>query len=459
MEPIKVTFKFKDKTKWTEITLMRALGRIGPLNCIGIFIGNTQVTFHLSDSTQLTPFLTASDALDKIKLELIESPEVTATRTIFAPRVQDFIANMDKILLAELINESNNNLEVDNIIFVGSATSKTAIKNNLKIVFKNPNMAKQALQEGIWIDNFEIRANNIQPEEIIRPPQCNKCLKLDHVTKNCRQKNQTCSRCAGNHAYNDCDRNRPPYCINCKGAHSALYASCPAIKNEVNQIRRLKKYPNSSENQQNQNATAQPSPTPPQPPPPPPTTNAWFQNTASNTYSTQAQTQIPEPKPQRMPRSQASTKETQNIATSLPTTILPNQASQPTTNANCNCQQTSSFNINAIQLQYDAYHNFAKEATPGNPLQYLTLMNIFFKQAGLAFRVNIDEEIKNALKTTNTQEKESQTIISQENYQEEEIVSGSESDYETESETNSQQQTLPPLRLTKTNHLHPHPFP
>lgn len=469
MEPIRVTFKFKDKTKWSELTLMRALSKIGPLNCIGIFIGNTQVTFHLSEPTQITPFLTAKEELNRVKLELIESAEVKATRTIFIPRVQNFIANMDKDLLTQIIDDSNSNLEVENIIFVGSAISKTAIKNNLKIVFKTPDMAQLALQEGVWIDYFEIQASNIQPEEIIRPTQCNNCLKLDHETKDCRQRNQTCSRCTGMHNYNECDRKNPALCVNCGGPHSALYATCPEIKKQVNLIRKRKKNPLATEEDLHQGATAQPSQAttpPPPPPPPPPQTNAWFPNTANNNSIQQLHNPIPKPqRPQRVQTREVpkDTSSSSNVQASTPTTstATPTLAFQadnsstatPTQNYQAS-QQPPAFDISSIQLQYDAYKTFAEYASKGDPIQFLTLTNIFFKQAGLAFQVTINEEIKEALKTTSTETKANQTSnIQKETKASQTLISqastkastNSDSEYETDDESIDDNQVLSPL--------------
>lgn len=409
MEPIKVIFKFKDKTQWTEITLMRALSKIGHLNCIGIFIGNVQATLHLSNPMQITPFYENPNALTQIKLELIDTPEVKATRTIYAPRMPSFIANMDKNLLISLIQDSNSELKPEAIYFVGSYSSPTSLKNNMKVVFENANMAKTVLQEGLLIDSFEIQSTNIYPETIIRPPQCNNCYKLDHKTRECHLNKQACSRCTGLHAYTECDKNKPPICANCGGPHSAFYASCPEIKKMVNIIRKQKKNPNFDQNGGNQsqgasgyNNSNNNTPTPSQPAPPP-TTNAWFPN-LPNTNSRQQQTsnnRIP-------PQSATSTPSSQGAFNSPPPPTNPPQSPPPPPNFKPS-PSSNPVNLEAISLQYDAYKTFAKEVAADNQIQYLKLMNIFFKQAGLSFQIDINQELIDVINSKETASAESQT--------------------------------------------------
>lgn len=70
----------------------------------------------------------------------------------------------------------------------------------------------------------------------IRVIQCSRCLKFGHFEKNkdgttaCRSKSPSCNFCAGDHAENQCtkDKNRPENkkCLNCSKNHTADYRGC-----------------------------------------------------------------------------------------------------------------------------------------------------------------------------------------------------------------------------------------
>lgn len=448
MEPIRITFKFKDQTRWTEITLMRALSKIGPLNNLAIFIGNTQATLHISEPMQIVPFYEGAEALRKLNLELIETAEVKATRTVYIPRVQNFIVNLDHNLLKQLIHEGNNNLEPETLIFIGSATSTTSVKNNMKIVFKNANMAKVALQEGIWIDTLHIQPSNIKPEEIIRPPQCTICYKLDHKTYNCNNKGTTfCSRCTGHHSYTECDRNIPPLCINCKGNHSALYASCPEVKKAVNMIRKQKNNPNVNANNNNaNNSNPQPQPQTPfpyPPPPPPPTYNAWFPNMSTNNAN--ASQQIPN---MQQPTTSSTTSDPQPTTSTGPNNInVTNNTTNPSAQpSNSQSQDKQQRDANFIDLQYDAYKTFAQEASSGDSIKYMKLMALFFKQVGAQLIVEINDEVLEVLKPSQTVHTASQTIINQATFQSRSIP---------EEDSESEESIPPPTPIRNTQEVTP----
>lgn len=58
--------------------------------------------------------------------------------------------------------------------------------------------------------------------------QCTQCWRLGHPTKRCSSK-VTCPKCGENHA--NCDTTSFK-CVNCNGAHMALYKGCPAFLKE-----------------------------------------------------------------------------------------------------------------------------------------------------------------------------------------------------------------------------------
>ena len=375
MEPVKLTFKFKDKSTWTQLKLMRELSQIATFNTMDIHMGKTQATFLLSSPGQVTPFLTekAGKALEKLNLELIELPETRAKRTVFIPKIPAFIATSNKEEIKQMIIDSNDDLIPESILFVGSISSPSLPKNNMKIIFQNSSMTKQAINEGLNIGNFYLYPEQIIQEEIIRPPQCGKCHKLDHETNKCSATTPICSRCSGNHQQYECQG--PAYCINCEGAHSALLASCPAIKEKISLIRKNKRSHHQQQHQEQSN---------PPPPPPPPAHNAWGKP-VTDFPSLPVKEQVSQQKTPWVPLHPI------NSTLPAPTTQTVNEHQSNingTLNHTCSSRNFQPYdplaNIpDSMKLQYDAYKTFAKDASPGNPVLYMKLMNEFFKQIGL----------------------------------------------------------------------------
>lgn len=66
-------------------------------------------------------------------------------------------------------------------------------------------------------------SRNPRPQAI----QCQKCLKFGHPTLKCKEKEQICARCSGNHEIRRCQANiTTPKCNNCGEGHVAYSAKC-----------------------------------------------------------------------------------------------------------------------------------------------------------------------------------------------------------------------------------------
>ena len=80
--------------------------------------------------------------------------------------------------------------------------------------------------EFVKIGYLRLRTNPYIPN----PIRCNKCQKMNHTTARCTKATSSCSYCAQNHEYANCDKriqNQPPKCANCNGQHSAAFRGCP----------------------------------------------------------------------------------------------------------------------------------------------------------------------------------------------------------------------------------------
>lgn len=69
-------------------------------------------------------------------------------------------------------------------------------------------------------------------EFIHKPMRCFKCQKFGHAAKVCKGQ-QTCAKCGGAHAYEDCGEDTRPKCCNCGGSHSAAYWGCEVMRRET----------------------------------------------------------------------------------------------------------------------------------------------------------------------------------------------------------------------------------
>lgn len=77
---------------------------------------------------------------------------------------------------------------------------------------------------------------------IPKPRRCDRCQRFGHLPDHCPN-NVICSRCSGNHAYNECPNKDAPKCANCFQEHSAAHRQCPVyIKTqEVLKVRAIEK--------------------------------------------------------------------------------------------------------------------------------------------------------------------------------------------------------------------------
>lgn len=492
MDPIKITFRFLNARKFTEYEFFNVINQKSNLNCMAVFMGRRQVTLQISNAEQLQPLLVdeGTEFLTSNDLQLVEHNSVKAKRTVFVPSLPSYICNTQREELINLINDSNPTLDVEDIFYVGSATSRSAPKTNLKILFAKPSMAQEAKNNGIHFGNFFAYSERIFKEDYIRPPQCNKCFSLMHITTACTSPTPKCSRCAGDHEFIKCDADEPK-CINCEGNHTAIYASCPVYKDMINVIRQNKrKRSNNEQATHHQQPQFQPAPSPtfnawhqpftpsPQafnnPPLPTRANNNLNQQTpwtpqvnvpcykacANNTSSPTAPSAPPPPSPFTQPCAQP------NLSQPPPT--LPTQTPPPsfTPPPPSNTPPRNKFILDEVQLQYNTFDKFATDIAAGDKLLYMRIMNKFFRQFHIE-EIKIDDELIN-LATGNQNIKESketttqtdmvpirknvicQTVVSQEshNFPEESINSDANSSNASNSNTDSFTFKLTPMTST-----------
>lgn len=76
------------------------------------------------------------------------------------------------------------------------------------------------------------------------PPQCHQCQNYGH-TKNYCGCDPRCVKCGENHDSEDCikDKNSPPKCALCQGAHTANFKGCPVFKSLSKRPKVIRKTP------------------------------------------------------------------------------------------------------------------------------------------------------------------------------------------------------------------------
>ena len=92
-------------------------------------------------------------------------------------------------------------------------------------------------------DKLYTRYENCKIYDSYYPHQCFKCQGFGHNSENCREVNETCAKCTGNHRTKDCKPENIITCINCKKKgntetnHTAYSVKCPVYKEQQAKVR------------------------------------------------------------------------------------------------------------------------------------------------------------------------------------------------------------------------------
>ena len=89
---------------------------------------------------------------------------------------------------------------------------------HLVLSFSSPDEANRAITNGIIICNKKCHVEKIRRE----PIRCLKCQRWNHMAKDCTERGNTCSNCAGTHRTASCLH---PYMTRCVSCHSDDHAS------------------------------------------------------------------------------------------------------------------------------------------------------------------------------------------------------------------------------------------
>uniref|UniRef100_A0A6V7L862 Uncharacterized protein n=1 Tax=Bracon brevicornis TaxID=1563983 RepID=A0A6V7L862_9HYME len=92
---------------------------------------------------------------------------------------------------------------------------------------------KFTLKGNEFPDKMIIYKNIVKLEVYVpKMKQCKKCLRPNHLTKQCRASSERCSKCSRNHNAKDCE-SREFKCANYGGPHEATSRRCPDIQRQI----------------------------------------------------------------------------------------------------------------------------------------------------------------------------------------------------------------------------------
>lgn len=159
--------------------------------------------------------------------------------------IRDFpsdIAFSDIVKVIAKATGYNDNLE--EIRVLTEFTKKNGNSRNI-VIEVSPQVRIKLINYGRLYLNYE----SCRIEDYVRVLQCYKCLKFNHLAKNCTATVTTCGHCSGEHNSRDCTQKNKIKCANCDrqgiiaSQHSALDSQkCPILIKRKNDIVRSTDY-------------------------------------------------------------------------------------------------------------------------------------------------------------------------------------------------------------------------
>ena len=227
---------------------LQAIGSVAGVDlvrCVRIPDGYRAVVARAED---LTPFLSSAGQarLTKHKFEAILSPELRATCTVLARKLDRTVVTRTVAAIRDAIQYTNDVKIVEVYIPPESQLAK--------IRCVSPEDA-QKLLKGFKLFNTSVPAYNVKLDEYIKIDHCYRCYSLDHVKSACKRTSITCSRCSQEgHFFAGCTN--PFVCRLCGGAHSAISGLCPKRRAKLKILREHNKQTNMSQPTTSQHTTA-----------------------------------------------------------------------------------------------------------------------------------------------------------------------------------------------------------
>ena len=158
-------------------------------------------------------------------LKLVESPEMLASRTVLARKIDDYVLDQDPESIAAEVS-SQNSVTVETVKIIPRP-------HMLKVRVTTLQECQHLIDHGMKLFSRVVPTYNMAKDTYTETVQCYKCLQFTHQTAKCTATVDTCSKCgAGGHNYKNCTATTYN-CFNCGGDHPAVAFKCPKKREAV----------------------------------------------------------------------------------------------------------------------------------------------------------------------------------------------------------------------------------
>lgn len=206
------------------------------LNVPLIRLTSTQSGFYaVSDDASAVDNLTTKKAelfFKFINLLPIIPPELKAKRSAFIRQLDSHIGSQSTEAILQELESQNKWLKISEVQKIKNYT------HIIKITTHSTLMIDRLLDDGLNIFNTRITPAQCEREHYFQLLTCFKCYQYaDHPTYQCKSRLTLCSECGSDdHTHKNCT-SPTKQCLNCRGTHRTLAASCPIRKARVKELK------------------------------------------------------------------------------------------------------------------------------------------------------------------------------------------------------------------------------
>lgn len=106
----------------------------------------------------------------------------------------------------------------------------------VRIILENKQDADTIINTGLIIQNV-LKINCEHPRDNSDRQRCYRCQEYHHHSSSCNN-TVRCRQCSQNHGFSQCrNKDLPPFCANCKGAHMASDKNCPKWRQYIQNLK------------------------------------------------------------------------------------------------------------------------------------------------------------------------------------------------------------------------------
>lgn len=226
-KPPSYTLKYDASNFSTDLDTTTALFRITQVSYVKCIPSGKYIIAHLAKEEDYEAHLspTINQKLNEAGLKLMESPEMLASRTLLARKVDDYIlAKTHEALAAEI--SRTNNVTVEEVKVIPRP-------HMIKVRVSSLHECHRLLDAGLKLFSRVVPSYNLLQDKHTDTMQCYKCLQFTHHTAKCTATVDTCSKCGEEgHNFKNCTATSYK-CYNCGGDHPAVAFKCPKKKEAI----------------------------------------------------------------------------------------------------------------------------------------------------------------------------------------------------------------------------------